>query len=146
MAGSTFHDRLGRINSGKQIVGEGLTLNKARQMGASRWSSNLHLHMLVAGALIGGVFGVLFTFNLGLSALVGLDADALYQFVLSDWMKGALIGGIAIAPAGFLFSLMSARKRPGGFVFWIGYLGGVIAANRADIEAYVATLQAAAVG
>lgn len=146
MAGSTFQDRLVRINSGKQIVGEGLTLNKTRHASTSRWSNNLHLHMLVAGALIGGVFGVLFAFNVGLSALVGLDVEALYQFVLSDWMIGALIGGVAIAPIGFIFALMLARSLPGGFVFWIGYLGGVIAANRAEIEAYAATLQAAAVG
>ncbi|WP_420012190.1 hypothetical protein [Tateyamaria sp.] len=92
--------------------------------------------MIAVGGLAGGIAGTLFAMNVGLLVLASLDVITLYQMVMGNYVMGAYIACVAIAPVGFVMSQIFARSNPRGWQFWIGYLGGVLAANYADLQTY----------
>lgn len=131
---STFEQRLARINA--QVAGAGGAYQKDHLVQSTKKKRRIHLDMLAAGGLAGGLIGTLFAMQVGLLMVVALDVPTLYQLILSDYVRAALIAGVAIAPVGFVMSQIFARSNPRGWQFWIGYLAGVIAANSADIQTY----------
>lgn len=141
---STFDERLSRIASGKTMNAPDVVLRRNGPPDTSAKSRFGHLDMLAAGGLAGGTAGTLFALNVGLFYLMTLNMSTLYELVQADYIMAAFIGGVAIAPLGFVTSQIFARRNPRGWHFWFGYLGGVLAANATDIETYYYTLTAPA--
>jgi len=141
---STFDERLSRINTGKTRNAADVVVHKDGPLNKSAKSRFGHLDMLAAGGLAGGTAGTLFAMNVGLLYLVTLNGTTLYELVMADYIMAAFIASVAIAPVGFVMSQFFARRNPRGWHFWIGYLGGVLAANATDIETYYYILTAPA--
>lgn len=138
---STFSERLQRIETQTTVGGcdayrpDQLVQDKKRPR-------RLHFDMIAAGGVAGGIVGTLFAMNVGLLLLTALDVTTLYQLILADYTKAALIAGVAVAPLGFVMSQIFSRSNPRGWQFWIGYLGGVVAANAADLQTFYYILMA----
>lgn len=133
-AQSTFEQRLARIEN-QEVSGAG-AYRKDHLVQETEKKRRLHWDMIAVGGLAGGIAGTLFAMNVGLLVLASLDVITLYQMVMGNYVMGAYIAGVAIAPVGFVMSQIFARSNPRGWQFWIGYLGGVLAANYADLQTY----------
>jgi len=137
---STFDERLVRINKGKTLNASDVVLKReglVNKSGKKRW---IHLDMLAAGGMAGGIAGTLFAMNVGVFLMMTLTLDTLYGLIIADYVMAAYIGAVAIAPVGFVMSQIFARSNPRGWQFWMGYLAGVLAANYSDLNALYYTL------
>lgn len=135
---STFEDRLSRINDGQPLNAAEVTAPQQRSNllntgGARR---RIHFDMLAAGAIAGGVAGTLFAQNLGLLFLMSLEWIMIWGLVLADVKLAAYMGVCAIAPVGFLWSVIMSRGSKRGVQFWAAYMIGVLGANYFEV-AYV---------
>ncbi len=137
---STFDERLVRINKGKTLNASDVVLKReglVNKSGKKRW---IHLDMLAAGGMAGGIAGTLFAMNVGVFLMMTLTLDTLYGLIIADYVMAAYIGAVAIAPVGFVMSQIFARSNPRGWQFWMGYLAGVLAANYSDLNTLYYTL------
>lgn len=139
---STFDERISRINSGRTMNASDVVKHSRVKPRKSHKTRRLHLDMLVAGSLAGGTAGILFAMNVGLAFLVTLTPQSLYELALSDYLTTAFVAGVVLAPFGLVLGLLGARSNPRGWQFWLGYLGGVIAANWTELNTDHATLLA----
>jgi len=133
-AASTFEQRLARIEN-QGASGKG-AYRKDNLIQETKKKRRLHWDMVAFGGVAGGIAGTLFAMNVGLLVLMSLDVMTIYQMVMGNYMMAVFIAGVAIAPVGFVMSQIFARSNPRGWQFWIGYLGGVLAANYADLQTY----------
>ncbi|WP_299150008.1 hypothetical protein [uncultured Tateyamaria sp.] len=140
---STFTERLARIETGTTFGGAE-PYTAADLMQDDKKQRRLHLDMLAAGGFLGGIAGVLFAHQFGLLVLMSFDMVTLYQMLLADYVKLALLVGVMAAPIGFLLGQVFAHDTPRLRYFWVGYGAGVVAANWSDIQIYYATLITAA--
>ncbi|MEP2891055.1 hypothetical protein [Tateyamaria sp.] len=133
-AQSSFDERLTRINAGT-------TQNVADVVVASKGLINttgkkkfIYFDMLVAGLVGGGIAGTLFAQNLGLLFIMSLDWITFYGLILSDHTLAAYILACALAPIGFIFTLIFNRTARRGFQFWMFNSAGVLAANHVELR------------
>lgn len=137
---STFDERLVRINKGKTLNASDVVVKRdglVNSSGKKRW---VHLDMLAAGGMAGGIAGTLFAMNVGLFLMMSLTPETLYGLIVADYVMAAYIGAVAIAPVGFVMSQIFARSNPRAWQFWIGYLIGTLAANYTDLNTLYYTL------
>lgn len=132
---SNFADRISRIEKGATFGGME-AFKGEKLVHTAKPKRKLHWDMLALGGVAGGVAGTLFAMNVGVAFLLTLNVDTLYQLVLADYVTAAYIAGVAVAPVGFVLSQIFARSNPRGWQLWIGYLGGVLAANHSDLLSY----------
>lgn len=131
---STFDQRLTRINSGKTQNASDVVVTSERLINTSGRKRRIHFDMLVAGGVAGAVAGTLFEQNLGLLFLMSLDWITFYGLMLADYKLAAYVAACAIAPVGFLFSLIFSGTAKRAFQFWIFYGIGVLGANHVDVR------------
>lgn len=131
---STFDERLARINTGKPRNAPDVVVKGRGLVNASGRTKRLHLDMMILGAGAGYVAGALFETNLGLLFLMSLDWITLQGLFLSDYKLAAYAAACAIAPVGFLFTLIFSRTAKRAFQFWIFYTVGVLAANQVELR------------
>ncbi|MEM6372059.1 MAG: hypothetical protein AAF727_04680 [Pseudomonadota bacterium] len=131
---STFDERLARINSGKVKNAPDVVVKRRGLVNTSGKERRLYVDMLVAGGMAGGLAGMLFAQNLGLLFLMSLDWLTLQGLFMSDSTFVAYAAACAIAPVGFLFTLIFSRTAKRAFQFWIFYTIGVFAANHVDLR------------
>ncbi len=137
---STFDERLVRINKGKTLNASDVVLKREGLVNKSDKKRWIHLDMLAAGGMAGGIAGTLFAMNVGVFLMMTLTLDTLYGLIIADYVMAAYIGAVAIAPVGFVMSQIFARSNPRGWQFWMGYLAGVLAANYSDLNTLYYTL------
>lgn len=131
---STFDERVARINSGKVRNASDVVVKKRGLLNSSGRKRLLYLDAIVIGSLAGGVAGTLFAQNLGLLFLLSLDWLTLQGLLMSDYQLAAYVGACAIAPVGFLASLIFSRTAKRMLQFWFFYTVGVLAANHVEVR------------
>ena len=131
---STFDERVARINSGRTQNASDVIVKRRGLVNRSGKSRRLHLDMMAAGGLAGATAGMLFAQNLGLLFVMSLDWQTLYGLVQADYKLGAYIAASALAPVGFLFTLIFNRTAKRAFRFWTFYVVGVLAANQIEVR------------
>lgn len=136
---STFEERLVRINKGKTMNARDVVVDRPRLVHASYKDRRFHFDMLAAGGMAGGVAGLLFSMNIGFLFFLTLDYLTLYGLVLADAKMGAYIGAVAIAPVGFLWTLIVSRTAQRAWQFWTAYCAGIVAANYTELRYWAET-------
>ncbi|WP_415920405.1 hypothetical protein [Tateyamaria sp. SN6-1] len=133
---STFEERLSRINDGAPQNASDVVSprqnGKLMQKGEAR--RRLHLDMLAAGGIAGGVAGTLFAQNIGLLFLMSLDWITIQGLFLADYTLAAYMVACAIGPVGFLWSVIMSRNSKRAVQFWAAYIIGVLGANHVDVR------------
>ena len=131
---STFEERLSRINSGAPRNAEDVAIpqKSAKLIQSEPKRRRFHLDMLAAGGIAGAVAGTLFAQNIGLLFLMTLDWSMIYGLALADYELAAYIAACAIAPIGFLWSVIMSRATKRAVQFWAAYTIGMLAANHVD--------------
>ena len=137
---STFEERLARIDKGRTQNAPDVVEPRQKLIQQERKSRRFHFDMLAAGALAGGVAGMLFATNIGLLFIITLDYLTIYGLILSDMKIAAYIGAILIAPVGFLGTLIFSRTAQRAWQFWTAYCVGILAANYTDLRYYIDTV------
>ncbi|WP_299692512.1 hypothetical protein [uncultured Tateyamaria sp.] len=133
---STFEERLSRINTGKPMNAVDVVSPQQREklMHSAKGRRRVHLDMLVAGGIAGGIAGTLFLQNIGLLFLMSLDWITIQGLVLSDYKIAAYMGVCALGPLGFVWSVILSRKSKRAVQFWFAYMVGVLAANHNEVR------------
>ena len=131
---STFDERVARINSGKVRNASDVVVKKRGLINRSGKKRLIYPHMMVIGGLAGGVAGTLFAQNLGLLFILSLDWLTLQGLLMSDHQLAAYVGACAMAPVGFLLSLIFSRTAKRMLQFWFFYTVGVLAANHVEVR------------
>ena len=133
---STFEERVSRINGGMPQNATDVVSPQQREklIHASKARRRIHLDMLAAGGIAGGIAGTLFAQNLGLLFLMSLDWITIQGLVLSDYKMAAYMAACAIGPIGFVWSVILSRKSKRGVQFWFAFIAGVLAANHIDVR------------
>ena len=134
IAQSTFQQRIARIEEKGSV--NAAAYPKGSLMRPSRKKKHVHWSMLALGTLVGGIVGTFFAMRVGLLELVSLDANALYQLMLTDHNQAGLIIGVALAPVGFVISQLSLRGFPRIWQFWMAYFAAVLGSNSAEIQTF----------
>ena len=139
---STFEERLSRINSGRPKNAADVVSPQQRKklIHSAKGRRRVHLEMLAAGGLAGGIAGILFAQNIGLLFLMTLDWITIQGLVLSDYKMGAYLAACAFGPVGFLWSVILSRKSKRGVQFWFAYMVGMLAANHIEVRYVVETI------
>lgn len=135
-AQSSFADRISRIENGTAVsaVNDVGVQPDARLINAAGKKRAYHFDMLVAGGLAGAVAGTLFAQNLGLLFVMSLDWITLYGLMLADYKLAAYIAACAVAPLGFLFSLIFSGTQQRALYFWACYTICVLGANHVEVR------------
>ena len=133
---STFEERVSRINKGASMNAAEVVSPQQRKnlMHTRQKRRRIHLDMLAAGGIAGGVAGTLFAQNIGLLILMSMDWLTVQGLVLSDFKMGIYMAVCAIGPIGFLWSVILSRKSKRAVQFWFAYIVGVLAANHVDVR------------
>ncbi|GGX46467.1 hypothetical protein GCM10007385_12550 [Tateyamaria omphalii] len=137
---STFEERLSRINSGEARNASDVVSPKAKLVHEAYKDRRFHFDMLVAGAIAGGIAGLLFASNIGFLFIITLDYLTLYGLILADFKIAGYIAAVVLAPFAFLGTLIFSRTAPRAWQFWTAYLIGVLAANFTDLRYWVETV------
>jgi hypothetical protein len=132
---STFSERVARIESGKTFGGSDTHVRRGRAT-VGKSSRRVHLDMIIIGSAGGGLIGYLFAMQFGLLVAAEMEIMALYELVQTDYLKAGLLGGVLLAPLGFVMSQLFSRGNPRVWQFWLGYLAAVLGTNGTDIQTY----------
>ncbi|WP_299282064.1 hypothetical protein [uncultured Tateyamaria sp.] len=138
-AQSSFSDRVARIEN-HTTFGASAGYRAQNLIQSRKVLRRIYGELLVAGGLLGGLAGLIFAQQFGLSTLLSMDMETLYELVMADRTMMGLLAGVAVGPIGFLLGQICGSPRVSQF--WLGYFAGVLASNWSDIQIYAATLTA----